>query len=90
MNALLKRSTMLFIAIGFLAATTFSSTANAHTAMKWCTNWLTDYVDSGFGEDFFPDVGASVYYDAAHTYAMVQILTDNKDPWLDVWEGELA
>ncbi|MDJ0766196.1 MAG: hypothetical protein QNJ97_24650 [Myxococcota bacterium] len=36
-----------------IGAALWSHSAQAHTAMKWCTKWRSHYVDAGHGEDVF-------------------------------------
>lgn len=67
-----------------VALTAAPAGASADTAMMWCTNWLSTYVDAGHGEDYFTS-DAATYRDAQWSYAKVAINSSGTV----VWEGEL-
>jgi hypothetical protein len=82
-----KKLAKLVVASCVLSLVTmFSADAAAHTAMKFCTRWLTTYWDSGNPlVDYLEPTIGDAFYPAPYTYAQVVDLDASKV----VWEGEL-
>lgn len=69
----------LLLAAALCAA---SFNASADTTRKWCATWKTDYVDAGFGEDYFTQ---STLTSRPAQYAWGELV--NRDTSAIVWTG---
>ncbi|MCU0664143.1 MAG: hypothetical protein MUC50_17670 [Myxococcota bacterium] len=81
----MKARTLVF-ALVLVGTFLVVSTASATTYFRFCADWLTNYTDNGYGEDYFYETGDNLR-SAQFTHA--KIYRKSGAYWVQAWEGTL-